>query len=80
MAYEAGVAAANQVKNLMAQLADSVVTSLSDKKISAYESMQIALSGTTLAATVMGLINEAPEEVRKELVVVLKRAQFVMPE
>jgi len=28
----------------------------------------------------MGLINEAPEEVRQELVVVLKRAQFVMPE
>jgi len=80
MAYEAGVAAANQVKNLMAQLADSVVTSLSDKRISAYESMQIALSGTTLATTVMALINEAPEEVRKELVVVLKRAQFVMPE
>ena len=68
------------LKNLMAQLADSVVTSLADKKISAYEGMQIALSGTTLATAVMGLINEAPEDVRKELVVVLKRAQFLMPE
>ena len=59
----------------MAQLADNVMTSLADKKISAYESMQIGLSGTSLATTIMGLITEAPEDVRKELVVVLKRAR-----
>jgi hypothetical protein len=69
----------NQLHDQISALAREIVKSLEDNKISIWEGFRLSMQSTTLASTVMGILQNAPPEVRKDLLYILEHGDWILP-
>ena len=79
MAHEVALAVVNDLQNQMAGLARSVADALSDRKVSAFEGMLIAMKGASLASYIITVFTGMDAVTRDDILYVLEAGDIVVP-